>query len=683
MATGTKPVWGTGDADPATITEEVNITPDLFEAAIASNMTAFFKKALAREASERFGDLAELAQAWSALFTAADAISQTSIDQVDSLEPIKIELDTPLNRSGLSARALSALDRLEGDENIETVGDLLAIQPQRINFIRGVGDKTRREIQHRMRDWRKELAPNVSVIETKDGPSTRRGVDALAFAFMPKTTTKNVSEIALSTAILGLDPAQISENSWPNLTQLAEQLGVSRGRVSQVLEKLRSHWQKVCVDAGLSDDVFTIINNLGGVAEASEIARALLATQGSAASEPERTRQAMGVVRAVVEADSALGGDSRFASRRFGNRMILALEPQDPEGLPADLTLDWIKQIAEVADKLASGQGVAVQAAVTHELQSIPAPANLPRIAPDRLARIAAAASKTAAVGSRGEIYRRELEAQEALRLTLAGISASRTQLTPETLARRVTARFPEAESLPPRPALDRLVAAVNPKLTWNGTAFVAPTETSHSVLSTQHGLTVFGGAGPVQPIDLIDSRLQSSINLAGYLTLAVDPRMQDQAAEAISERYKVTVVNLTKALINSMKETAKKSNVDWTLVLSADSKDTGSKDWGNLNRLVSEAMNSVLPEILAKPEPILFTDPAPLGRYHQYNWLADLSDLSTTRPAARWLLVPHRDSAGPPTLDSHVPVPLGADGFLTIGRSFIEQQIRDHENAS
>ena len=683
MATGTKPVWGSGDADPATITEEVTLGADLFEAAVSASMTAFFRKALARESTERFGDLAELAQAWSSLFTAADSITQTLNDETTITEPIKVELSTPLNQAGLSARAMSALARLAGDETIETVGELLAIQPQRVNFISGVGDKTRREIQHRMRDWRRELTVETSIIETVISASLHRSLDAIALSLMPKTTTKNVTEIALASAVIGLNSEQLGEDSWPNLTQLAERLGVSRGRVSQVFEKLRTHWNQVSATTGLSDEVFAIIDNLGGFVEASEIARALLATQGSTASEPQRTRQAMGVVRAIVEADSAQGGDSRFASRRFGSRMILALEPLDPEGLPADLTLDWIKQVAEVADKLAAQQPIAVQATALHELRSITPPKNLKAIPMDRLTRIAAAASKTAAVGTRGEIYPRGLKAQEALRLTLAGISASRTQLTPETLANRVTGRFPEAEPLPPRPALDRLVSAVNPKLTWNGTAFVAPTDTSHSVLSTQHGLTVFGPASQAQPFDLINTRLAASLDSAGYLTLAVNPRHQDQVAKAITERHNVTVINLTTTLINAMKDTAKKSNVDWTLVLSADSKDTASQDWGNLNRLVTEAMNSVLPEILAKPEPILFTDPAPLGRYHQYKWLAELADLSTTRPAARWLLVPHRDSAGPPTLDSHIAVPLGADGYLTIGSNYFEQQHSPKENAS
>ena len=87
----------------------------------------------------------------------------------------------------------------------------------------------------------------------------------------------------------------------------------------------------------------------------------------------------------------------------------------------------------------------------------------------------------------------------------------------------------------------------------------------------------------------------------------------------------------------------------------------------------MGEALGSVLPDLLAQPEPLLLVDAAPLGRYHQQRWLADLADLATKRPAARWLLVPHRDSAGPPALDAHVAAPLGADGYLTLGVDFLD----------
>ena len=63
-------------------------------------------------------------------------------------------LDTPLERAGLSARALSAVSRLD----VATVGQLLGVPPDRINSIRGLGETYRKEIQARIRGWRSRLS---------------------------------------------------------------------------------------------------------------------------------------------------------------------------------------------------------------------------------------------------------------------------------------------------------------------------------------------------------------------------------------------------------------------------------------------------------------------------------------------------------------------------------------------
>lgn len=672
MATGTRPVWGSGDADPATIADEVTVTPDMFEPAVATGMTAFFRKSLARESTQRFGDLPELAQAWSALFAAADATQVPDDDVVEPVAPATIDATTPLDQAGLSARALSALSRLD---HVATVGELLAVSPFRINNIAGLGEKTRREIQHRIRDWRRTLA--VEQLSDEDAlevdPAGRRGLDAVAASLVPKETSRNQTEVFFARLLLGLDPEHATDDPWPNLTQVGEMLGVTRARISQLLEKLRTPWQRISHETGLADAVHGIVTTLGGMAEATEVARALLATQGSAAIDPARTRQAIGVVRAVVESDLARGGDSRFAARRMGGRVILALEPDDPDAPPADATLDWVKQLAEVADRLAAQQPVPVRATALHSLRQVAVPDRVAPLGDDRLLRVAAAASKTAAIGGRGEVYPRGLDAQEAIRLTLAGISAARLQLTPDLLADRVAGRFPDAEALPARPALDRLVTAVDPTLSWNGIGYGSPTETTGSLLSTQHGLTVLGTRLVGQPFDAIDARLRASLAADGYLTLAVDPRRQDQATRVLAATYGLTVVNLTEALMAAAKQLAATSGVDWGFLLAVDAKDANSLDRSQLDRFVGEALGSVLPAILEGPEPLLLVDAAPLGRYRQQRWLADMADLTTKRPAARWLLVPHRDSAGPPALDAHVAAPLGADGYLTLGVDFLD----------
>src|SRR5690606_38005493 len=84
-----------------------------------------------------------------------------------------------------------------------------------------------------------------------------------------------------------------------------------------------------------------------------------------------------------------------------------------------------------------------------------------------RLVQLAAAASTTAAVSSRGELYRRGLapvEAARAARLALLG----RGGITPEQVAERVRARFPLAAALPTRPDLDRVLDEAGVGLEWD-----------------------------------------------------------------------------------------------------------------------------------------------------------------------------------------------------------------------
>lgn len=678
MATGTRPIWGSGDADPATITDEVTLTPDLFEPAVAADMIAFFRKALAREASQRFGDLSELAQAWSAVFAVADATT-TLIDQEETTpSDVVVDATTPITEAGLSARAISAIARLD----VATVGELLAVSPFRINNLPGLGEKTRREIQRRIRDWRRTITPEApTATQVEDLPGiARRGLDGVVAALLPAPTTRNHAQVRCATILLGDDPD--CPDPWPNLTQIAELLDVTRPRVSQILDKFRKPWLQTLTSTGLVEEAERIVTSLGGVAEVTEIAKALLATQGSASSEPRRTQQAIGVVRAIIESDLERGGDSRFTARRIGPRTVVALEPEDPEALPVDATIDWVRHLADTADRLAQQRPIPARATALEALRAVTAPDRPTPLSDDRLLRIAAAASKHAAVGGRGEIYPQGLNAAEAIRLTLAGISASRLRLTPELLQARVTGRFPEAEPIPPRPALDAVVADIDPALTWNGTSYGSTQSTSGSLLPTQHAHTVLGSRLIGPAYDEIDVRLRASLASSGYLTLTVHPKRQRQAIQALTSRYDVQVLNITDVLLAAARDLAASSGVDWQFLLNVDALEPGSLDRTQLDRFVGAALDAVMPEKLANPQPLLLTEAAPLGRYHQQRWLADLADLATPRPSARWILLPHRDSAGVPSLDNHAPAPLGADGFLPLGTEFLDR-IDFQESAS
>lgn len=677
MATGTKPLWGSGDADPATIPDEVTVVADMFEPTVATAMMSFFTKALARDASQRHGDLSELAQAWLAVFTATDL----PITQTPDQEPIGLIEDvtptTPLDEAGLSARAISALGRL----NLTTVGELLATSPFTINSIRGMGDKTRREIQRAIRTWRRAMPAHVSepIDVTRIDADIIRSIDAVAQALLPATTTRNHAQVHTAQIMLGL--VDEVDQPWPTLSQIAAVIGVTPARVSQILDRLRKPWHIVIDRQELDKELSAIMAAFGGVGEVTEVARALLATRGSAAIEPARTRQALGVIRTIIESDTARGGDSKFQARRLGERIVIALEPLDPDAPVADDTIDWVRQLADAADRLAAQRPIPGRAAALDVLTSIPAPEGRVPLTDDRLLQISTHASGTAALGSRGEVYTRGLEAEEAIRLTLAGISASSVTLTPQSLQERVTSRFPAAQPVPPRPQLDAVLLDIDPSLTWTGTQY-GSTEQSRSLLSTQHGVTVFGNRIIGPAFDQVDARLTASLNTNGYLTLAVDPRRLDQATRVLTTRYPVQVVNISEVLLTAARNLAQEKGIDWSFLLNVDAANPTSPDRSSLNAFISDALDTALPSILARPEPMLLVDAAPLGRYQQHRWLVDLANLTTNRPAARWLLVPHRDSTASPTLDDNVPVPTGADGFLVVSTEFLDR-IEHQESAS
>jgi hypothetical protein len=240
-------------------------------------------------------------------------------------------------------------------------------------------------------------------------------------------------------------------------------------------------------------------------------------------------------------------------------------------------------------------------------------------------------------------------------------------------LADKVSVRFPEAAPLPGRPALDRLLLTIDASLVWNGSTYGSATTTS-TVLPSYPDTTVLGNLQAGVPFNEVDARLRASLASAGYLTLAVDPRRVDQASRALAAVYGVRPVNLTDILLDAAQDLARESSVDWDFLLAVDALDPQHADRQTLDGFVGTALSTVLPGLLAAPEPLLLLDAAPLGRYRQQHWLADLANLATPRPAARWLLVPHRSSVGAPQLDGGVAVPLGADGFLTLAAEDVEE---------
>src|SRR5205814_10634808 len=140
MATGTLPRWGDGIANPATITDEVTIRPELFDPAVADRLAAFFGRALARDTRDRFDTVEEMADAWRLIFKdvgpAAPVEPPAQPGQV-------VTRDTPVDLIGRTARARSPLERF----GVRTVGALLDYDAFALSKLEGVPQATKNEIR--------------------------------------------------------------------------------------------------------------------------------------------------------------------------------------------------------------------------------------------------------------------------------------------------------------------------------------------------------------------------------------------------------------------------------------------------------------------------------------------------------------------------------------------------------
>ena len=123
--------------------------------------------------------------------------------------------------------------------------------------------------------------------------------------------------------------------------------------------------------------------------------------------------------------------------------------------------------LGERADELAEADPPLPATRAIDELRAVPEPAGAHALPDSRLVRLAAAASTSAAVSGRLELYPRGLSAERALTLARGALLAL-GQAPPEAIARRVATRFPEAQPLPGRPELDRLLDEAGVELVWD-----------------------------------------------------------------------------------------------------------------------------------------------------------------------------------------------------------------------
>lgn len=652
LATATLPKWGDGRTDPSHLSCEISLDADLFDASLRDSLSAFFQRAFRRDPSQRFDNAEEMLRAWRSCFadieqpgTYADHADET--ERQDLLADATFETHIP--ELGLGTRATNALDRA----NVLTVKDLLRIPLRSLMAMRGVGNKTRREMSMAVRILRERLgqpsqeadSPVTQEAEIKQEPLdvAKLSVDLLAQRVTrPGAKDGDTAQRALH-AFLGLDPD--CQDRWPSQSDVARLLGVSRARVGQFVGKFLNRWAKEPALTRLRSDMADTITSAGGVMAATELVEAILISRGSMQDEPQRTKLATAVARAGIEIEPTLT-EPRFLVRRDRGRVLVALSQE---------LASYASRLGAEADTLANADPLIPPARVIQRLRDIALPAGADVLPDTRLTRLAAAASQHAAVPSRQELYPHGMDAGRALKLAQGALYGV-PFLSIRQIRDRVSSRYPEAARLPDRPALDELLQAAGFDVEWDATrengGYVSRVRGPESVTSGSDSVSRLPTA--IEPLadeaitpEIADARqfeerLQRSVQDGSFLALLVNPKYYQRASAELCERFPVELVDFEGLFLDALREVAEKAKVNWDLVLKTDATPHAG-DWDKLMVLVGRTIPLIEAQLSRADKTMLVIYSGLLARYDQMTLLERLRDKVGRRDGIPgvWLLLP------------------------------------------
>lgn len=684
MATGDVPRFGDGRSAPAAISDEVTIDSSAFDASIADSVTAFFRRALRREAAERFGTTADMLREWRAAFehTATTGHDEERLANVPHIVRTA-SLDDPLVGLGVPPRVVELLER----RGAVTVRDVLDVDLLELSRTSGVGNQTRRDARELVQALRERFADEVA------GPGDASlSIDLLVPHLVPGGAAK--AQERFCKALLGLDEPTLVDGggpvhgAWQPLAGVADRVGIESASAENAIESARGRWLRTQALTTVRRDIEAALAGEGGVLTVDELASALLSRRGSSRTGAERLRSANAVARAAVEAEAGRK-DARFVLHRHAGQPIVASSVgPDEEPIDGIALAAYAATLGGVADKLAVADPLLPATGVIDALRSIPQPEGMLALPDSRLVRLAAAASMSAAVSGRLELYPRGMPAARALSLARGALLAL-GEATPETISLRVRSRFPDAQPLPGRPQLDGLLSDAGIELTWNPAT--AKYHSGDSALSrtgstrfNRHSTTLAEKAPPDEP-EILDAvgferRLQTSVRQGGFLCLSAHEKALDQVRDELTRRFDAHDVSLDRVMIHHLKLAAARKNVAWERVLLADAAPPDTTDWANLNRLVVEAVASAEHDVLGKTGVVLAREPGLLARYGQLGLIDRLRDRAGSQGTALstlWLLVANDPQVDRPVIDGH-PVPIiGTGQWARVPTAWVENRHR------
>ncbi|GGQ80693.1 protein kinase [Streptomyces althioticus] len=766
------------------------IAAEAFDPAVRDGLVAFFQKALHRDAGKRYPELKPMRDAWRKVFldasqtvpsshrtrptapadgtapaegaaaAIADAEPETAEQQRDRLAA-EVTRDTPLTVSGLTPAAQSFLYGL----GLTTVGELLDYSRRKLVNAPGLGAKTRNEVQQRQREWGERLreipvspltpkgraeakeeleqltaAESALVGQLATGESagalsarTLRSVslDTLATVFVPAVnnngSNRNKAEMVRLLLRLPDEHGVLPGiGVWPKQKDVADALGLSHGRIPQILKDERKRWKAEPAVQALRDEIIDLLESMGRVASAVEIADALAVRRGThLAGREQRRAMALAAVRAVVEVEQLVPQEAEFqhqpnrkATDESLGAGLLALDVREndaPDTPTAPGLLDYATRLGRTADRLARLDTLPTAATVLAELGALTVPPGAVDWDERRMVELAAAASVNAAATPRLEIYPRDLSLVRALRLTQAGLvrwipgvpEGRQPGLTGEDVHERVRVRFPElvvpdgrggtTHELPTGGPLTKALRDAGFELSLSmredtGTLRYLPTrvEDASSYLttgawrqSTRTG-TVTRYADDPQLAGAVraEERLLASARRDGYRVLTVRQQLvRDAVRELSAERLGARAVSVTELFLEALHgQVTPGTKPTWETLLKADAAEPGSKGAVRFAEYARTAWGSVEPRIAellgnggGGAGPVLLTEAGVFARYDAMGVLDRLASAARRGGRGLWLLVPQNDPSREPRLgQAAVPYQAGLGEWIQLPDTWV-----------
>ncbi len=369
--------------------------------------------------------------------------------------------------------------------------------------------------------------------------------------------------------------------------------------------------------------------------------------------------------------------------RRDGQRVLIATTGE---------LADYGCRLGHVADDLAKEDPLVPPSRVLERLRGVRAPDGMSALGDARLIRLAVAASHVAAVSSRQEIYPINMAADRALRLSQWAFNGV-ARLTGEAIRQRVSGRYPAAQRLPDRPALDELLKSCGFEFEWDPTAengqgaYVSRMLDQVSIMSDpSRSRRVPTSSGPLPAGQItekqatarqFEERLERALAEGMFVAMTVDPALYFDARDEF-RRFPVELVDLEELFIDALRETAEQAKVKWERVLQADAV-TGGDDWHRLMLLVQRSMPKVERRIASANQTVLLINANLLGRYGQLDMVDRLRDQAGRAGClpGLWMLIPADEQRPMPLMDGRALPIIGPAQRARVPESWVRNEHR------